>query len=198
MLHAENIIEAVTQGDSMLDSALLLKAAAFAATHHRDQRRKGATAAPYVNHCLEVARLLAEVGGVTAIEVLCAALLHDVVEDTSVTLDEVRSIFGDAIAHIVGEVTDDKSLVKAERKRLQVVNAPHKSDGAKMLKLADKSSNVHDLVIEPPKSWSAARIKAYGDWAEQVAAGIRGVNPALEAHFDAELAQLRAVQSDDA
>lgn len=164
-------------------SALLLRAAAWAGQMHADQRRKGTQARPYINHCLEVASKIAAIGGIADEAILAAAVLHDVVEDTSATLDDVRTRFGAEVAGYVAEVTDDKSLPKAERKRQQVVNAAKKSHGAKLIKLADKASNVHDLVADPPE-WPGERLRAYVAWSREVLADMRGVNAALEAHFD--------------
>lgn len=173
----------------MSDIKQVLSAAAYAAHHHREQRRKGGDDVPYVNHVLEVARILAAEGGEDDPVLLTAALLHDVVEDTPVAIEDVRERFGPDVADVVAEVTDDKTLPKAERKRLQVVHAPKKSRRAKVLKLADKISNVRDLVASPP-DWSEKRLREYGAWADDVVAGLRGENPALDAAFDAALEQL--------
>ena len=169
----------------------VLRAAAFAAGKHRDQRRKDAAAAPYINHPLAVANLLIQVGEVRETAVIVAALLHDTVEDTATTPDELEAHFGAGVRALVMEVTDDKSLPKAERKARQVAHAPHLSRGAKVIKLADKSCNVQDLIQNPPH-WPLERRLAYIDWAEAVVAGVRGANPALEAHFDAVIAAARA------
>lgn len=166
-----------------MDLALILRAAAFAADKHRNQRRKDAEASPYINHPLALATILANEGGVTDVKVIVAALLHDTVEDTETTLDEVRAFFGDRVASIVAEVTDDKSLPKEERKRLQVEKAASKSDAAKLVKLADKISNLRDIVATPPADWNAERRRDYFEWAHRVVQGLRGVNPALEAAF---------------
>ena len=138
----------------MSDTTLILRAAAFAARKHRDQRRKDAEASPYINHPLELARVLAEVGGVTDAATLCAALLHDTIEDTKTTRDELVGAFGEEIAALVAEVTDDKNLLKAERKRMQVEHAATISDKAKRVKLADKISNLTDVANSPPADWS--------------------------------------------
>ena len=171
-------------------AARLLHAAVFAARHHSQQKRKG-NGEPYISHPLQVAHQLAEVGGVTDVELLCAAILHDTVEDTDVTPDDVAREFGPAVAALVAEVTDDKSLPKDERKRLQIEHMPHRTPRAQMLKIADKTCNVRDLAGVPPVGWSAQRCLAYVEWAEKVVAGARGVNPALEAAFDAVCAATR-------
>ena len=144
--------------------ALLLKALAFAAHKHRDQRRKDAEASPYINHPIALADVLVNEGGVTDYEVLCAALLHDTVEDTATTHEELVDAFGSRIARMVAEVTDDKRLPKEERKRLQIEHAPHLSDGAKLVKLADKIANLQDVVDNPPANWPLARRIEYLDW----------------------------------
>ena len=165
--------------------ALLLKALAFAAHKHRDQRRKDAEASPYINHPIALADVLVNEGGVTDVEVLCAALLHDTVEDTATTHEELLDAFGSRIARIVAEVTDDKRLPKAERKRLQIEHAPHISREAKLVKLADKLCNLRDVADRPPAGWDAGRRREYFDWAKRVIDGLRGAHPRLEAAFDA-------------
>ena len=163
---------------------LVLRAASFAADKHRNQRRKGEGAPPYINHPLEVARVLAEVGGVRDGVLLAAALLHDTVEDTNTSPAELEAQFGQEVAGIVAEVTDDKLLDWRERKRLQVAHASHKTPRAKLLKLADKICNVRDLTVSPPGHWPAERRRAYFVWAREVIAGLRGTNASLEAMFD--------------
>ena len=165
-------------------TGLLLKALAFAALKHRDQRRKNEAASPYINHPIALANVLWHEGGVRDGTVLAAALLHDTIEDTDTKPEELRAVFGDAIAEVVLEVTDDKSLPKAERKRLQVEHAPDISKAAQLVKLADKICNVRDVAGEPPTHWDLERRRAYFEWARQVVDGLRGVNPRLEAAFD--------------
>ena len=165
--------------------ALLLKALAFAAHKHRDQRRKDLEASPYINHPIGLADVLVNEGGVTDVEVLCAALLHDTVEDTATTAQELEEMFGSRIARIVAEVTDDKALPKAERKRLQVETAARLSPEAKLVKLADKICNLRDVAERAPAHWDLARRREYFDWAKRVVDGLRGAHPRLEAAFDA-------------
>ena len=161
---------------------LLMIAADFAARAHRDHRRKGSHRAPYINHLIDVCRLLTEIGGVEDADVLCAAMLHDVVEDTAVTTDEVRAAFGDAVADLVAEVTDDKSLPKAVRKQLQVEHAPHLSPGACLIKICDKISNIRDFTIDPPP-WDRERLVGYIDWSIRVIDGLSHRHAALDALF---------------
>ena len=177
---------------------LLLKATAFSADRHRSQRRMGIDASPYINHPLDVASLLASVGGVEEVETLVGAILHDTIEDTATTADELESNFGRAVRRLVEEVTDDKSLAKAERKRRQVEHAPSLSSAAKLIKLGDKISNVREVIASPPADWSVRRRREYLDWAEQVVAGCRGTNEALERHFDDLLRQGRVALADEA
>jgi guanosine-3',5'-bis(diphosphate) 3'-pyrophosphohydrolase len=169
--------------------ALLLKALAFAAHKHRDQRRKDPGASPYINHPIALADVLVNEGGVTDVEVLCAALLHDTVEDTATTHQELEDVFGTRISRIVAEVTDDKELSKAERKRLQIEHAALLSPEAKLVKLADKICNLRDVAERPPASWDLARRREYFDWAKQVVDGLRGAHSEemrrLQAAFDA-------------
>jgi guanosine-3',5'-bis(diphosphate) 3'-pyrophosphohydrolase len=172
------------------DVATLLAAAHFAATRHRLQHRKD-DVSPYVNHPVEVAQLVAAVGGVSDVEVLAAALLHDTVEDTGTRPDELAAAFGARVRDVVLELSDDKDLPKQTRKQLMVEHAPSLSPGAKVVKLADLSSNVGALVSAPPEGWSLERKREYVDWVERVAAGLRGANPALEAHLAGLVADVR-------
>ena len=167
------------------DLTLLLKALAFAADKHRHQKRKDAEASPYINHPIALANVLVDEGGVEDIEVLCAALLHDTIEDTDTTHEELVNAFGSRIAHIVAEVTDDKNLRSEERKRLQIEHAPKLSVEAKLVKLADKTCNLRDIVVRPPAKWDLTRRREYFDWAKRVVDGLRGAHPRLEAAFDA-------------
>ncbi len=163
---------------------LWLDALAFAAERHRDQRRKDAVASPYINHPIALACVLANEAGIVDAEVLAAALLHDTIEDTETTGDELRARFGERIAAIVEEVTDDKNLPKAERKRLQIVHAKELSHEAKLVKLADKTCNLRDMAVNPPADWPLTRRIEYFDWAKAVIDGLRGTNAVLEAMFD--------------
>ena len=171
------------------DLPLVLQALAFAADKHRDQRRKDAAASPYINHPIALANVLVREGDVTDPAVLAAALLHDTVEDTQTTPAELRAAFGPAIAAIVEEVTDDKSLPKAERKRLQVEHAATMTREAKLVKLADKICNLRDMADHPPAKWDLARRREYFEWAKAVIDGLRGAHPKLEALFDAAYAR---------
>ena len=163
---------------------LILKALEFAALKHRDQRRKDALASPYINHPIALANVLTREGGVTEPEVLAAALLHDTLEDTQTTPEELRAAFGEGIARIVEEVTDDKKLLKADRKRLQIEHAATISREAKLVKLADKICNVRDVADHPPAKWDLARRREYFEWAKAVVDRLRGVHPELEKRFD--------------
>jgi guanosine-3',5'-bis(diphosphate) 3'-pyrophosphohydrolase len=173
------------------DIATLLQATRFAADKHRHKRRKGADAQPYINHPIEVADLCANIGGVTDISTLVAAVLHDSVEDTETTPAEVEALFGAEVRALVAEVTDDKSLSKDERKRLQIVHAPGLSLHAKEIRIADKISNVLDITHNPPATWALKRKREYLKWAEKAIAGCRGVNEGLEQRFDEVLRDAR-------
>lgn len=158
----------------------LLKCTNFAALKHSTQRRKDPEGTPYINHPIGVAWLLSE-AGVRDSAVLQAALLHDTLEDTETTEQELRDHFGDRITDIVLEVTDDKTLPKEERKRLQVVHGATSSNEAKLVKLADKLYNCTDLVRARPSGWSKERARQYLLWSKQVLdGGLRGVNSGLE------------------
>ncbi|PZP54671.1 MAG: phosphohydrolase [Azospira oryzae] len=171
------------------DVGLILKAVRFAAGNHRTQRRKDAEASPYINHPIALANVLKNEGGIDDPIVLCAALLHDTIEDTDTTPEELEAEFGPEIRDIVVEVTDDKKLDKAERKRLQIEHAATLSERAKLVKLADKICNLRDIIASPPSDWSTERKQEYFEWAKQVIDGLRGVHPGLEAVFDAVYVQ---------
>lgn len=171
-----------------MSMAEVIKAADFAAIKHKNQRRKDPEATPYINHPIGVCNILINEGGVTDPIVLQAALLHDTVEDTDTTLDEIEENFGKAVRDIVDEVSDDKDLPKMERKRLQMVHAPHKSHGAKLVKLADKLYNLRDLNRTLPDSWTEERAQEYFVWASHVVHGLKGSNEILESKLDEILA----------
>jgi guanosine-3',5'-bis(diphosphate) 3'-pyrophosphohydrolase len=181
-----------------VDPAKLLKALGFAADRHRMQRRKGADKSPYINHPIAVATVLADAGQVTDEALLVAAVLHDTVEDTKTSYQELKKRFGDTVTKLVREVTDDKSLPKRRRKELQIEHAAASSPKAKQLKIADKICNLRDIATCPPVRWPVARRKEYLDWAQAVVAGCRGVNAGLDRAFDKALAKARKVLAGDA
>ncbi len=168
-------------------AGILLKAIHFSAMKHRDQRRKDPPQSPYINHPIQVVETLWDVGGIRDDATLVAAILHDTIEDTLTSPDEIRTHFGEEVLTLVLEVTDDKTLPKPERKRLQIEHAPHISPGAKLIKLADKISNLADILHAPPSNWSLQRRQEYLLWTEQVVAGLRGSNAALEKKYDETL-----------
>jgi GTP diphosphokinase / guanosine-3',5'-bis(diphosphate) 3'-diphosphatase len=170
----------------MADLLTLVRAYRVAAEQHRGQTRKDVPPTPYINHPVEVAAILCEVAGVEDVQVLAAAVLHDTVEDTGMTVDAIREQFGARVAALVAECTDDKSLPRAERKRLQIANASHKSAEARLIKIADKITNVTDIASA---DWPVERKMEYLEWAEKVVAGLRGQNAALEGMFDRALAK---------
>ncbi len=179
--------------DTKLDTGLaipaLMEATMFAADKHRDQKRKDAQGTPYINHPIMVVNLMANVGGITDIEALQAGMLHDTVEDTDTTPGEIEERFGYAVRSLVMEVTDEKSLHKDTRKRLQIEHAPHLSRRAKIIKLADKIANLGDLIKSPPVDWELERRKQYVTWSNEVVAGCRGRNMRLETYYDATAAK---------
>ena len=167
---------------------LVLRAAAFAAEKHRNQRRKDAEASPYINHPIQLAYILVQ-ADIEDPVVLASALLHDTIEDTDTTQDEIEIVFGYEIANIVAECSDDKRLSKLERKQAQIEHAANISRAAKLVKLADKIANVSDMNGAPPAGWSLERKREYYDWAKQVVDRMRGTHAGLEARFDAEYAK---------
>jgi len=168
-------------------TALLLNAIRFSAYKHRDQRRKDVPRSPYINHPIDVVSTLWEIGGIHDSATLLAAVLHDTIEDTETTPDEIRDLFGEEVLSLVLEVTDDKNLPKQRRKQLQIESAPYISRKAKLIKLADKICNLRDLIQSPPHRWSLKRKQEYALWSEKVVAGLRGSNVALEEKYDAYL-----------
>jgi len=162
-----------------------LEVLAFSAYKHRAQRRKDRHASAYINHPIELARVLHNEGGISDSATLSAAILHDTVEDTQTTHAELARKFGAGIAAVVMEVTDNKRLHKHTRKRLQIEHAGALSAQAKLVKLADKICNLRDVAQRPPASWDLARRREYFDWAKRVVDGLRGVHPRLEEAFDA-------------
>jgi guanosine-3',5'-bis(diphosphate) 3'-pyrophosphohydrolase len=174
-----------------LNPTQLLKAIAFAADKHRHQRRKDAEASPYINHPIAVATVLAVEGDVSDEATLLAAALHDTVEDTQTTFVELEEHFGPDVTGLVQELTDDKSLEKTERKRLQIEHARESSMRAKQLKMADKICNVRDITVSPPADWPLQRRREYLTWSEKVVGGCRGINPKLDQAFDQAVARAR-------
>jgi guanosine-3',5'-bis(diphosphate) 3'-pyrophosphohydrolase len=167
---------------------IVLQAAAFAAEKHRNQRRKDEEASPYINHPIQLAYILVQ-AGIEDPVVLAAALLHDTIEDTNTTHDELEIVFGHEIANIVTECSDDKGLGKLERKQAQIDHAAKISHKARLVKLADKIANVSDIEGAPPAGWSLERKREYFDWSKKVVDQMRGTHAGLEARFDAEYAK---------
>ncbi|MGB3298175.1 MAG: HD domain-containing protein [Phormidesmis sp.] len=175
-------------------TAQFLQALSFAAYQHRNQHRKD-NKTPYINHPIAVANILLNEAGITDESVLVAALLHDTVEDTDTSFDEIEQRFGRVVRNIVAEVTDDKTLPKAVRKQQQIDHASGLSDRAKLIKLADKTANLRDMISAPPKGWSTLRIDDYLEWGNAVVNQIRGIHPQLEALFDRAYAQGKSTLS---
>ncbi len=169
----------------------LLDVLHFAAGKHRDQRRKDSQESPYINHTIEVAKLIVCTGRVSDPATLQAAVLHDTVEDTETTFEELEARFGAEVAGLVKEVTDEKGLRKERRKQLQIEHAPHLSAKAKHIKIADKISNITAVTYTPPKDWSVERRLEYLTWSEQVVEGCRGINRGLESLYDERLRECR-------
>lgn len=163
---------------------LLTKAYQFASEKHKSQTRKNRDKTPYINHPIEVANLIANIGNINDQIVLIAALLHDTLEDTKTTKEEIKNEFSETILNIVLEVTDDKSLLKMERKKHQIDHAKYLSNEAKLIKLGDKISNLNSTLNDPPENWSDDDILGYTVWSKQVIDNIRGVNKDLEDYYD--------------
>ena len=167
------------------DVLVVARALAYSAQKHAAQRRKGDEAEPYINHLAEVAFLLAEATDGDDAALVAAGLLHDTIEDTRTTQADLARDFGAEIASLVAEVTDDKRLPKERRKQLQVETAAAKSARARMIKIADKTSNLRSIAASPPADWDTTRKREYIEWARAVVQECRGVNSRLEAVFEA-------------
>jgi guanosine-3',5'-bis(diphosphate) 3'-pyrophosphohydrolase len=163
---------------------LVLDAASYAAEKHRSQRRKGLSLEPYINHLIEVAHLVSTVAPEQDTNLVIAALLHDTIEDVGVSALELVERFGLDVADLVVELTDDKSLPKAERKRLQIEHAPNMSVRAQVIKLADKISNLRAILASPPADWDYERKKEYFEWGKRVVDALSQPNPVLKAEFE--------------
>ena len=178
-----NVLKEAAEDEKHQLISLLFKALAFSAKKHSNQKRKDIEESPYINHPIALANTLAQ-RWVIDENVLCAAILHDTLEDTETTVDELRENFGEKITSIVLEVSDDKSLDKKVRKRLQIDHAASLSREAKLVKLADKIANITDIINTPPVDWSKARKHEYFAWAKAVVDNLRGVHQGLEGEFD--------------
>jgi guanosine-3',5'-bis(diphosphate) 3'-pyrophosphohydrolase len=173
----------------------ILSAARYAAEKHKDQKRKGTASEPYINYLLEVAQLVSTALSQPDANLIVAALLHDTVEDADVTSTELIKQFGQDVADLVAEVTDDKSLPKAERKRLQIEHAPKLSVRAQVIKLADKVSNLRSILTSPPANWDYKRKREYFDWAKRVVDGLTAPNPILKGEFESTFLRFDEVQT---
>jgi len=175
-----------------MSTEIIFKALAFASEKHKNQKRKGGSAPPYINHPIKVAKVLVENNEENNFDLIAAAILHDTIEDTNTNKEELELIFGKEVCKIVCECTDDKNLKKHERKQYQIDSAAAASLQAKKLKIADKICNMMDIKDDPPKNWSLDRKIDYLDWCEKVfEAGLRGVSEKLEANFILELKNSR-------
>ena len=178
-----NVLQESAENDKAKLLSLLFRALAFSAEKHTKQRRKDIDKTPYINHPISLANILAQ-RWVIDENVLCAAILHDTIEDTETTVDELQEHFGEKITFIVLEVTDDKRLEKSVRKQKQVEHAATISHEAKLVKLADKIANITDIINTPPADWSSDRKKEYFEWAKAVVDNLRGAHQGLEKDFD--------------
>ena len=176
----------------MNDLLVVARAFNFASQRHSKQRRKGEAQEPYINHLAEVALLVTEATKGKDPNLVAAALLHDTIEDTDTTREQLAICFNYDIANLVNEVTDDKTLLKEERKKLQITTASKKTQRAKILKLADKTSNLRSIAKSPPKNWDSLRKTEYIDWALRVVAGLGDFPTELKTHFDQAVEKARS------
>ena len=171
---------------------MVSEAALFAAQRHSGTARKGRGNEPYVNHLAEVANLVSEASGGADAELVAAGWLHDTIEDTETTREELAERFSVRVAALVVEVSDDMGLPEGERRRLQIVAAPHKSPDAKLIKIADKISNIRGRIAPDPSEGERADLADYVGWAEQVVSGCRGGNAWLDRTFDETVTKARS------
>ncbi len=176
-----------------MDLRGIFDALAFVSDKHKNQRRKNFESYPYINHPISVANVLVKDGNVKDLDLLIAAILHDTLEDTKTTFEELTDKFGASVSAIVQEVTDDKTLTKNERKLLQIERARNLSPQSKQLRIADKICNVCDVAMQPPVDWSFERQKDYLDWSEKVVKNCLGVNLALELEYYKTLSEAREI-----
>jgi len=174
------------------DLELIFEALLFAAEKHKDQRRKGADASPYINHPIAVAFYLTKYTDVLDVHVMVAAILHDTLEDTKTTTQEIEDKFGPEVLRLVQEVTDDKALPREVRRNQQIKTVDKRSPGAKLIRLADKVSNITDLLRAPPSNWDEKTKIDYLDWTEQVIRRIKGTNACLEQLYEEQLRKARS------
>lgn len=161
------------------EMAKIVRAAYFAGEKHKDQRRSDKEETPYINHPLELASILVDEGYVDDVNVICAALLHDTIEDTETTFEELESIFGPVVTNIVREVSNDMTLSSTERRIRETENIPGLSHPAKLVKLADKIANIRDISTMPPVGWTLAKKEAYFDFSLSIAERAKDASPLL-------------------
>ncbi|GAB4134360.1 MAG: HD domain-containing protein [Bacteroidia bacterium] len=162
---------------------LLSEAILFAAEAHAGQFRKDGRT-PYINHPLQVMHLLIEKADINDVDILRAAVLHDILEDTTYTFHDLAERFGTTVAEVVSELSDDKTLSKDERKQQQLILADTLSPSARLIRISDKICNVYDIIYAPPGNWTMERRVDYLKWAQSVVNKIRGTHNVLEQHFD--------------
>lgn len=185
-IFANTLKNTYVSGEGLIDKDIIkiINAIKFAAYKHRFQVRKDPYQTPYIIHPIGVANTLMTLGNVRDPDIIIGALLHDTVEDTETTFEEIEQRFGVRVANFVREVTDDKSLPKQTRKQLQIEHAPKKSAGAAQIKLADKLYNLKDLAQAPPSDWKKERVDAYFQWAKAVVNNLPWVNAPLKQAVD--------------
>lgn len=166
------------------DMQIVVRALDFAARKHRDQRRKDPYGSPYINHPIALMHVLSEEAGVTDAHLLAVAALHDTIEDTDTTFEELIRVFGEEISKTVLELTDDKSLPKPDRKKRQIEYASRISHAGAIVLLADKVCNLRDIARIPPPDWTLQQKRNFFDWAREVVENLPPVNETLEALFE--------------
>lgn len=182
----------LTKGEKEAPLSLVIRALHFAASKHRDQRRKDHACSPYINHPIALVQILVNEVQIDDEIILAAALLHDTVEDTDTLPEEIERLFGPRVRSIVAEVTDDRHLTRSERKALQIQHAPLLSREAAIVKIADKIANLRDMQASPPLNWTQERKDDYRDWAQKVVEQIQNPHPGLLNLFHRTIQSLSA------
>lgn len=195
----EALLQAYLAGEGLIHKDLyrIIEAIEFSAQKHQFQTRKDPDSTPYIIHPIGVANNLLTIGNVRDPDIIIGALLHDTVEDTNTTFEEIEEKFGSRVTGFVSEVTDNKLLPQQSRKQLQIEHAPHKSAGAAQIKLADKLYNLIDLAQSPPPGWEKARVNAYFTWGQAVVDNLPWVNKPLKKAIDEVIQRYRKDSSID-
>jgi len=162
------------------DAEAVLGAAIFATEKHKSQVRSNEKKTPYIIHPIEVADLVMKIGHVYDKDVLITALLHDVMDDTQTTYEQITSLYGTKVSSYLEEMTSKQGLSLKEQKKQQIMQAFRQNPSVAIIKLSDKLSNLKTLATSPPPSWSRDRIDQYFQWAQTVIENLPESNQLLK------------------